>query len=80
MGAGATTPPTVPAPRQTITAARPHVMPYEAPGGEYGVKSYAGFLRKRIWMIGIAALALTATSVAAVMLLHQRPTAPVVVL
>ena len=52
-------------------------MPYDAPSGAYGIKSYAGFLRKRIWMIGIAALALVTTSVAAVMLFHQRPTVPV---
>jgi hypothetical protein len=45
--------------------------------GPPGIKAYASFFQKRVWLIGIAGLALAATSVAAVLLLQQRPVAPV---
>jgi len=56
-----------PAPRaNTITAPRPHVMPYDSPG----TKVYASSIQKRILLIAGAVLALTASSVAAVVFLH----------
>jgi eukaryotic-like serine/threonine-protein kinase len=57
-----------------IMAAAPTVAPYWAQAGKAisGLSSH-----RRLWIIGGGALALAATSVAAVLILHQRP-APVV--
>jgi Tol biopolymer transport system component len=62
--------PAVPRPAPKITAARPSVAPYAAQGNE--TPNGTSF-KRRFWVIGGAVLALTATSLAAVLFLQQKP-------
>ena len=57
-------------PAPMFTAARPSVATYAAQGSEtmYGLS-----FKRRFWVIGVALLALAATSVAAVLFLQQKP-------
>jgi Tol biopolymer transport system component len=74
-------PVTVPAPPAAVRAAAPEVLPPRPAPVPYltqGAKAMAGLgPRRRVWAIGVGLLALAATSLAAVLLLHQKPAAAV---
>ncbi|MGD0773356.1 MAG: hypothetical protein ABSC05_11100 [Candidatus Solibacter sp.] len=81
-------PATAPAPPAAVWAAAPEAQrpaaaiasagPGAAPYWAQGAKAMAGLSRRRrVWAIGAGILALAATSLAAVLLLHQKPAAAV---
>ena len=55
-------------------AARPSVAPYAAQGSKL---VYTNTLRRRVWIVAAAALALAASGIGAVVILNKRPSAPV---
>ncbi len=73
-GAARAVRPEVQRPIPAVTAAGPAVAPYWAQGAR---AMHALSLKRRVWAIGAALLALAATSVAAVLFLHQKPAATV---
>ncbi|MEO8371337.1 MAG: protein kinase [Candidatus Solibacter sp.] len=71
---GASKPPVMRPAGPAITAPRVTVLPY---GAQDSKTIYGITLKKRVWIMGAAVLALAATSVAAVVFLQSKPAPPV---